>query len=237
MKKLVIIPAYNEEKNIAKVVNDIKENLRDFDYIVVNDGSTDNTLCVCIENGFNFISLPVNLGIGGAMQTGYRYAFRNNYDYAIQIDGDGQHNSSDVRKLLNLIEEEKVNLVIGSRFIKKEGFQSTALRRLGINYFSKLINILTGAIVTDPTSGFRICDKTVIKYFASCYPKDYPEPESIIMILKEGLKILEVDTEMKERNEGISSINKIKSVYYMVKVSLAIFISSCKESRKFNNSI
>lgn len=228
MKKLIVIPAYNEEKNIVRVISNIKEHLPEYDYVIVNDGSKDNTLKICKENNFNVIDLPVNLGIGGAVQTGYKYAFLNNYDYAIQIDGDGQHNSDEVEKLLNYLITSKSNLVIGSRFIKNEGFQSTFLRRVGINYFSKLIKLITGKIVTDPTSGFRMCDKKIIEMFAKNYPTDYPEPESIVTVIKNGYKVNEIDVLMNEREGGVSSIGGVKAIYYMIKVTLAIIVSAFK---------
>lgn len=228
MKKLIIIPAYNEEKNIIRVIANIKEHLPEYDYVIVNDGSKDDTLKICKENNFNVIDLPVNLGIGGAVQTGYKYAFLNGYDFAIQIDGDGQHNSDEVEKLLEYLIKSNSNLVIGSRFIKNEGFQSTFLRRVGINYFSRLIKLLTGKTVTDPTSGFRMCDKEVIELFAKSYPTDYPEPESIVTVIKKGLNVNEIDVLMNEREGGVSSIGGVKAVYYMVKVTLAIIVSGFK---------
>lgn len=228
MKKLIIIPAYNEEKNIVRVIANIKEHLPEYDYVIINDGSKDDTLKICMENNFNVIDLPVNLGIGGAVQTGYKYAFLNGYDFAIQIDGDGQHNSDEVERLLEYLIESKSNLVIGSRFIKNQGFQSTFFRRVGINYFSRLIKLLTGKLVTDPTSGFRMCDKKVIELFAKNYPTDYPEPESIVTIIKKGLNVNEIDVLMNEREGGVSSIGGVKAVYYMVKVTLAIIVSGFK---------
>lgn len=225
MKKLIIIPAYNEEKNILNVVRNIQLKIPDFDYVIINDGSTDGTLQVCRENNLNIVDLPINLGIGGAMQTGYKYALRNNYDYAVQIDGDGQHNCEEIVKLHNKMVKENLNMVIGSRFIKKEGFQSTIARRIGIIYFSKLIQILTRQKITDPTSGFRMCDKKVIQLFAKIYPRDYPEPESVVTVIKSDFKVSEVPTQMKERQGGVSSINALKSIYYMVKVTLAIFVT------------
>ncbi|MHC1683874.1 MAG: glycosyltransferase family 2 protein [Clostridiaceae bacterium] len=228
MKKLIIIPAYNEEKNIVRVIANIKEHLPEYDYVIVNDGSKDDTLKICKENNFNVIDLPVNLGIGGAVQTGYKYAFLNGYDFAIQIDGDGQHNSEEVEKLLEYLIKSNSNLVIGSRFIKNQGFQSTFLRRVGINYFSRLIKLLTGKTVTDPTSGFRMCDKEVIELFAKSYPTDYPEPESIVTVIKKGLNVNEIDVLMNEREGGVSSIGGVKAVYYMIKVTLAIIVSGFK---------
>lgn len=222
MKSLVIIPAYNEEKSIEKVVRDIRENAPSFDYIIVNDCSTDGTLALCREKGFAVLNLPVNLGIGGAVQTGYLYALKNGYDAAVQFDGDGQHDAGYLDVMLEMMVREQADMVIGSRFLKKEGFQSSGIRRLGIRYFAALIKALTGRTVTDPTSGMRLGNRRVIAYFAQNYPKDYPEPESVVAILRHGYKVLEYPVLMRRREEGISSISPSRSFYYMVKVTLAI---------------
>lgn len=232
MKKLIIIPAYNEEESIVNVIKNIQKDAPYYDYVIINDGSTDATKDICIRENFNFIDLPINLGIGGAVQTGYKYALENDYDYAVQIDGDGQHDCKDLDNLLNHLLKNNLNMVIGSRFLKKAGFQSTLARRMGIVYFSKIIKWLTGVTVTDPTSGYRMCDKSVIKVFAKDYPTDYPEPESIVSIIKQGYKIGETDAHMKERQGGVSSINAFKAVYYMIKVTLAILVSSSVHGKR-----
>lgn len=224
MKKLVIIPAYNEEGSIIRTVADIRENAPDFDYIIINDCSTDRTKYICHDNNLNYLDLPVNLGIGGAVQTGYLYAARNNYDVAIQFDGDGQHSATYLESMASHIEAGS-SMVIGSRFIEKEGFQSSSLRRLGIKYFTVLIKLLTGKTITDPTSGMRMVNKELINFFSKNYPKDYPEPESVVTILKKKYLVKEVPVIMNERTEGVSSISLIKSVYYMIKVSLAMLIA------------
>lgn len=229
MKKiLVIIPAYNEEKNIVKVVesiNKIKSKKYKIDYIVINDGSTDNTKHICETNKINFIDLPCNLGIGGAVQTGYKYAYYKNYDIAIQFDGDGQHNAEYIEELSKYL--EKNNLVIGSRFIEnKDGFKSTIMRRLGIKFLSNLIWFFTNEKIYDVTSGFRAIDKKLIEYFAFNYPVDYPEPDSLVQIIKKGYKVKEVPVKMNERKGGKSSIFGFKTIYYMIKVSFSIIISS-----------
>ena len=225
MKKLVIIPAYNEAGNIEKTVNDIKENAPGFDYVIINDCSGDNTLEICLKNGFHVISLPVNLGIGGGVQTGYLYALRNGYDIAVQFDGDGQHNAAYLEQMAEKLQNEDLDMVIGSRYIEKEGFQSSGLRRIGIRYFTMLIRILTGKRITDPTSGMRMVNRRVIAEFSQDYPKDYPEPESVVTLLKRNRKVEEVPVLMNERVNGISSISMRNSVYYMIKVSLAIFMA------------
>lgn len=224
MKKLVIIPAYNEEECIKNTVEKLKEVVPEIDYVIINDCSRDKTLDICIENGFNVISLPVNLGIGGAVQTGYRYAKENNYDIAIQMDADGQHNPHYINKLIEEIERGN-DLVIGSRFLEKQGFQSTFLRRTGINFYSKIIKFLTGVKITDTTSGFRAVNKKVIELFADSYPVDYPEPETNAILAKNKYNIAEIPVEMESRKGGTSSITPSNSIYYAIKVGLAIIIA------------
>lgn len=228
MKSLVIIPAYNEEKSIENTVRDIEENAPEFDYVIVNDCSKDSTLEICRKKGMHVLNLPVNLGIGGAVQTGYLYALRNHYDYAIQFDGDGQHDAKYLHEMRDYMIANDTDMLIGSRYIKKEGFQSSSLRRFGIRYFSALIKLLTGKRVTDPTSGMRMVNKDIIEVYANVYPKDYPEPESVVAILRMKKKVEEYPVIMRERKEGVSSISPIKSVYYMVKVTLAILVESLR---------
>ena len=229
MKKLIIIPAYNEQESIKKTVEDIMEKAPHFDYIVINDCSTDKTKEICETEEFNVIHLPVNLGIGGAVQTGYLYAARNGYDIAVQVDGDGQHDPQFLSKMADYMEAEHADMVIGSRFIDKEGFQSSGARRVGIKYFTMLIKLLTGTKITDPTSGLRMVNREIIEFFAEEYPKDYPEPESVVAILRRKKKVLEIPVIMRERGGGVSSISMKKSVYYMIKVSLAILIERIRK--------
>ena len=224
LRKLVIIPAYNESASIVNTVNDINKNAPDFDYVVINDHSKDNTLQVCKDAGLNVIDLPLNLGIGGAVQTGYLYACQNGYDIAVQFDGDGQHDAKYLNEMAETLVKEQADMVIGSRFIEKEGFQSSFTRRLGIRYFTFLIKILTGQKITDPTSGYRLCNRKIIELFAGNYPKDYPEPETTTWILRKKLKVLEIPVIMRAREEGVSSISFKKSFYYMFKVTMAIII-------------
>ena len=221
MKKLVIIPAFNESGSILRAVQDIKEHAPGFDYVVINDCSTDDTLQVCQKNGLNHVNLSVNLGIGGAVQTGYIYGCQNHYDVAVQFDGDGQHDAAYLEQMAEELVRTGSDMVIGSRFIEKEGFQSSGLRRVGIRYFSTLV---TGARVTDPTSGMRMVNRDVMKIYAENYPKDYPEPESVVAILRKKKKVTELPVIMREREEGTSSIAGPKSAYYMIKVTLAIFM-------------
>ena len=212
---LIIIPAYNERGNIQKTIKMIETHTPEFDYVIINDCSTDNTLEICQDNCFNVIDLPINLGIGGAVQTGYIYAVQNNYQYAVQIDGDGQHNPEYIRS----------DMVIGSRFIENQGFQSSFIRRIGITFFEKFIKVLTGKKITDPTSGLRVVNRSVIERFAKYYPSDYPEPETIVSLLEAGFKVEELPVLMNEREYGTSSITLTKSVYYMIKVSIAMLLA------------
>ena len=229
MKKLIIIPAYNEEKSILKVCHKIEEfnknNKENYDIIVINDGSVDNTESILRENNIQHISLIRNLGIGGAVQTGYKYAYLNNYDVAIQFDGDGQHNIEYVPKIVNLIEDKKADMVIGSRFIEKiDTFKSSGARRVGIKLISFFIKLVTGKKIYDTTSGMRAVNKEIIAIFANKYPTEYPEPVSTTEVLKAGYKVSEVAVKMNEREEGVSSIRAWKSAYYMINVILSIIL-------------
>ncbi|HEQ4499847.1 TPA: glycosyltransferase family 2 protein [Streptococcus pyogenes] len=231
MKKLIIIPAYNESSNIVNTIRTIESDAPDFDYIIIDDCSTDNTLAICQKQGFNVISLPINLGIGGAVQTGYRYAQKCGYDVAVQVDGDGQHNPCYLEKMVEVLVQSSVNMVIGSRFITKEGFQSSFARRIGIKYFTWLIALLTGKKITDATSGLRLIDRSLIERFANHYPDDYPEPETVVDVLVSHFKVKETPVVMNERQGGVSSISLTKSVYYMIKVTLAILVVRLKGNR------
>ena len=231
MKKIVIIPAYNEISNIDTTVKDILENAPGFDYVIINDCSQDGTMRFCTEQGMNIINLPVNLGIGGAVQTGYLYAWRNGYDVAVQFDGDGQHDAKYLNAMADFLEEQNADMVIGSRFITKEGFQSTGMRRFGIRYFSILIRLMTGQTVLDPTSGMRMVNRSVMKIYSEDYPVDYPEPESVVIILNMGRKVCEVPVIMRKRQGGVSSISPGRSVYYMIKVTLAILMERLRKRR------
>lgn len=231
MKKLIIIPAYNESSNIENTVAMIKRDSPDFDYVIINDCSTDDTLAICHRRGFNVISLPINLGIGGAVQTGYLYAMEKGYDVAVQVDGDGQHNPSSLKEMLQTMLDTGANMVVGSRFIENQGFQSSFARRVGIRYFTFLIKALTGQTITDATSGLRMTDRALIERFAKYYPEDYPEPEVLVDVLTNGYQVKEIPVIMNERQGGESSISLKKSIYYMIKVSLAILFVKLKGRR------
>ncbi len=230
MNILLIIPAYNEEENILNTCKKIEDYSNELDYIVINDGSTDNTEKILTENNINHIKLIHNLGIGGAVQTGYKYAYENNYDIAIQFDGDGQHDVSYVEKVSELIKKGQADMVIGTRFLdKKESeFQSTLIRRIGANIITLCIKLFCGKKITDPTSGFRAANKKVIEEFAKNYPTEYPEPESTVSLLVNGYEIKEVPVNMNEREGGVSSLTSKfwKPADYMMKVVLAIIIDS-----------
>ena len=223
-KVLVIIPAYNESHNIENTLQSLLNEEIAVDYLVINDCSKDNTLDILKKLDSRYVDLPINLRIGGGMQTGYKYAFRNGYDIAIQMDGDGQHIPKYIKDLVDPIVNDEADLVVGSRFLNKVGFQSSRMRRFGINFLSGLIHVCCGVKVKDVTSGFRAANRKVIELFSQNYAQDYPEPESLVTCAVSGIRILEVPVVMKERSGGKSSITSLKSVYYMIKVSAAIIL-------------
>lgn len=229
MKKvLIIIPAFNEEENILNTYNSIinynKKNKTKYDVIIINDCSTDNTKKILEKNSIPHVNLIHNLGIGGAVQTGYKYAYENNYDIAVQFDGDGQHDVNYVSDIITPILNGDSDFVIGSRFIDKDidGFKSSTTRRIGIKIISFFIKFATGKRVFDTTSGFRAVNKEIIYDFSLSYPNEYPEPLTTAELLKKNYKFKEVAVKMKERTGGVSSIKAWKSIYYMLNVSLAL---------------
>ncbi|MBU0904789.1 MAG: glycosyltransferase family 2 protein [Firmicutes bacterium] len=222
---LIIIPAYNEEQSILQTVTLLKQTTQ-YDYIVINDGSTDTTYSILQEHNIESITLPINLGIGGAMQTGYKYAKRHNYDFAIQLDADGQHNPKDLQLLVSTIQSTGADMVIGSRFFEKTNYRGAVTRRAGIFYFYALLKLIAGISITDPTSGYRVVNKRVIEQFSKDYPVDYPEVEVLAKLAKKGYQIQEVKVEMNNRQGGTSSITNVKAFYYMVKVTFFSIIRS-----------
>ncbi|MDF2841831.1 MAG: glycosyl transferase family 2 [Herbinix sp.] len=219
MKKLIIIPVYNEEKTIASVLTEIKT-YQDYDIIAINDGSTDNSLKIIKEYKVKFINLKYNQGIGSAMKAGYLYASLNNYDITVQIDSDGQH---DISKLNNLVDElitGNNDLVIGSRYMMKTDYKSKLFRRLGSEYFSTLLRLISGKTIRDPTSGFRAANKRSIQLFSKFYPYDYPEVPTLSYLLKNNYRVCEIPVNMKKRQGGKSSISAIDSFIYVIKVSI-----------------
>jgi glycosyltransferase involved in cell wall biosynthesis len=231
MKKVaIIIPCYNEASNIATFVQSLlvlSESIRYvLTVIVVNDCSTDDTLLKVKDLDCVVLDLPINLGIGGAVQTGFRYAYLKGFDIAVQMDGDGQHPAQELPKVLAVFEQDpSVDVVIGSRFLTFEGFQSSALRRVGITYFTYLLRLLFGKTITDPTSGFRALDRKAQAIVHLYYPNEYPEPEILVHFFHKKLIVKEIQVEMSERLGGVSSISSWKSVYYMLKVTLGILFS------------
>lgn len=233
---LIVVPCFNEANSIEKLIQDLA-NLKVNDFVIsiliVNDGSTDDTLQKI--QLVNFLNLCNNLGIGGAVQAGIKYAYDLNYDFAVQIDGDGQHPINELEKMLEICDKESADICIGSRFISNSGFQSTYFRRIGIKIINSIIFLTTNKKIFDSTSGFRVLNKKAIKLFSSNYPDKYPEPESLVYALLKGLKVVEVQVEMKHRAEGVSSISGFFALYYMVKVVMAIFFIKIGFLLKFNN--
>ena len=224
MRGLVIVPAFNEAANLPGVLSAIRLSNPTWDIVVVDDGSSDTSAQVAGKMGAVVLRSVLNLGIGGAVQTGFLWAREREYDLAVQIDGDGQHDPQFIPALVAPISAGELDLVIGSRFLEPGGFRSTMLRRLGIRYLSWFLRLRCGARVSDPTSGFRASGRRAIEFFAEYYATDYPEPESIALAARSGLKVGEVPVQMKERFTGRSSINAWRTLYYLTKVSLALIL-------------
>lgn len=228
---LVIVPAYNEADNIARVVARLRA--ASCDFVVINDGSTDETGGILDGLGVPHVDLIQNLGIGGAVQTGYKYALANGYGIAVQFDGDGQHDEGYIRAITAPIQAGEADLVVGSRFAGDLGdFKSSALRRFGIRVLSLVLKLSSGQRIMDVTSGFRAAGPRVVELFASDYPDDYPEPESLARVVRSGMRIAEVPVVMHERTGGTSSIGSLDSVYYMVKVGLSILLQTTVSGRR-----
>jgi glycosyltransferase involved in cell wall biosynthesis len=225
---LAIVPAYNEGEIIARTVEEIQRCAPDFDVLVIDDGSSDRTAANAAAARAGVLRMPFNLGIGGAMQSGYVYALEHGYEVAVQVDGDGQHDPSFIHELLSHLHGDRpFNMVTGSRFLKPAagGHRSSASRRAGIGIFARVVSLVTGQRVTDPTSGFRMIDRLGIELFARNYPQDYPEVEAILLIHAHRLRSCEVPVRMRPRTSGTSSISSGQPIYYMVKVLLAIFVT------------
>ena len=224
-KILAIVPAFNECGNIGRTVREIRKIATGVDVLVIDDGSLDATAQEASLAGGMVVSLPFNLGIGAAVQTGFQYAQRYQYEIALQIDGDGQHDATFIEKILEPLYRQEADMVVGSRFLEKTGgFKSSFSRRVGINFFVHLINVLTGVKISDPTSGFRAYNKKMIALFSEYYPQDFPEPEAVVVAQQAGGRIIEVPVVMRKREAGSSSIRYFKTLYYMVKVTLAILL-------------
>jgi len=222
---IIIIPAFNEQDNIADTISEIHNYDSDFNVVVIDDGSSDATAEVARSKGVNVISLPFNLGIGGAVQAGFKFAIRNGCDFAIQVDADGQHIPSEIGKLLEPLADEKFDVVVGSRYIGENNYQTPVLRRLGMIIFTFLNFCAIHQVVTDNTSGFRAYNRRALEFLSRIYPDDYPEVEAIVVLGKNGFRIKEIPVKMRARKIGNSSITTLKSIYYMIKVSLAILVN------------
>jgi glycosyltransferase involved in cell wall biosynthesis len=224
LRRIAIVPALNEERSIGAVIAEIRAADPEFDVIVIDDGSTDRTGAVAAENGAQVITLPFNVGIGGAVQTGYLYARDHGFELAVQVDGDGQHDPGEIARLLEPILDGRADMVVGTRFAEGGGYRGTRLRRIGIHLFAAIVSLMVRARVTDTTSGFRAVNRKAIRLFAADYPHDYPEVEATVLLARHRLKMVEVPVQMRVRETGNSSITAFRSVYYMVKVLLALFI-------------
>ncbi len=225
MRSLAIVPAYNEEASVARVVHELRAAAPDFDVVVVDDGSTDGTARAATAAGATVLSLPYNLGIGGAVQTGLLYAERNAYDLAVQVDGDGQHDAREIERLVEPVRAGVADVAVGTRFAGERVYRASLARRIGIELFARAVSLIVRERLTDTTSGFRAFNRRAISLFAAEYPHDYPEVEATVIAHRNRLRIAEVSVAMRVRDGGRSSINGARSVYYMTKVFLALFVA------------
>jgi glycosyltransferase involved in cell wall biosynthesis len=226
LKRVAVVPAYNEEGSIGDVIDEIRAADPEMEIVVVDDGSRDRTADAAAAKGARVLQLPFNLGIGGAVQTGYRYAHEHGFDLALRVDGDGQHDPSQLEVLAGPVLAGHADIAVGSRFIGNKGYRSSCSRRQAIRVLAWTVTLLVGGRVTDPTSGFQVANRRAIALFAAYYPHDYPEVEAAVLAAKAGLRRAEVPVEMRERSAGTSSIGAVRSVYYMVKVMLAVFVTA-----------
>lgn len=234
---VAIVPAWNESGAIGEVVDEIREHDPRIDVVVIDDASTDDTAEVAERHGAIVLRLPFNIGIGGAVQTGFRFARDEGYDVAVRLDGDGQHAASELPKLLRPVEAGEADLVIGSRFVDPEGtYRPPFARRVGIRVFARLVSLLGGQRVTDTTSGFVALDRAGIELFAAEFPHDYPEVEATLVALRSGLRVTQVQVDMRERTTGSSSITFVRSLYYIVKVLLALLVASLRRYRRLQGA-
>jgi glycosyltransferase involved in cell wall biosynthesis len=224
VKRIAIVPAYNEALNIGRVIDELRAFDAGLDVVVISDGSSDRTAEVAASLGAHVLNLPFNLGIGGAVQTGFRYAWENGYELAVRCDGDGQHDPSELTKVLAPVLADEADICVGSRFAGGDGYQSSATRRVGIRLLAAVVSMIGRQRVTDTTSGFQALNRRAIGLFAADYPHDYPEVEGMVMTMRHGLRLAEVPVAMREREFGNSSITALRSIYYMVKVLTALFV-------------
>jgi glycosyltransferase involved in cell wall biosynthesis len=223
-RAVILIPAYNEEASIGDVIASLRVHCPRCDIVVINDGSRDNTAAIVRAAGATLLDLPLNLGIGGAMQTGFKYALRQGYPVAVQCDGDGQHPAEELLHLVERVEAGAADVVIGSRYVADTGYVAPLARRVGKSLLSRWIDALIGGGITDTTSGFRALNRRALALFCEHYPEDYPEPEALVLLHRRGLRVAEVPVHMRERQGGHSSIRPLGALYYMVKVALAVAI-------------
>jgi glycosyltransferase involved in cell wall biosynthesis len=224
VKRIAIVPAYNEERNIGRVVDELRAFDAELDVVVVSDGSFDNTTAVAAERGAHVVALPFNLGIGGAVQTGFKYAYEHGYELVVRCDGDGQHIPAELPKVLAPVLAGEADIAVGSRFAGGEGYRSSATRRIGIRLLALIVSAIARQRVTDTTSGFQALNRKALELFAADYPHDYPEVEGMVMTIKHRLRLREVPVAMREREHGRSSITALRSIYYMAKVLTALFV-------------
>ena len=225
MRRIAVVPAFNEQQNVGRVIEEIRAFDPGLDIVVVDDGSVDRTAAVAREHGATVLCLPFNLGIGGAVQTGYRYAFEHGYDLAVRVDGDGQHDPSQLDRVVAPVLAGEADIAVGSRFVGSgDGYRSSRSRRVGIRLLAMVVSRIVGRRVTDTTSGFQALNRKGIALFARDYPHDYPEVEATVMVSRHRLRAVEVPVSMRERSSGRSSITAVRSIYYMLKVLLAIFV-------------
>jgi glycosyltransferase involved in cell wall biosynthesis len=223
-RRVAIVPAYNEERNVGRVIDELRALDPGLDVVVVSDGSSDRTADVAAGRGAHVIRLPFNLGIGGAVQTGFRHAWEERYELAVRLDGDGQHDPGELRALVAPVVAGEADLAVGSRFVAGGGYRSSAARRIGIRILARIVSLIARQRLTDTTSGFQACNRRAIAVYAADLPHDYPEVEGMVMAIKHRIRLVEVPVTMREREHGRSSIGALASIYYMVKILLALFV-------------